>query len=294
MKKILITGSSGMLGGSIVNSLKEKSYEVYGVSRNFNPQLSLENQFLIDLSDSNFAAKISVHFKPDIVIHTAACVNLNFCEENKEFAYEFHVNASKKLAQLFQSAAFIYISTDSVFDGQRGNYSETDVTNPLNYYAFSKQKGEESVMENHSNYAIIRTNIVGYHEPLKNSFFEWALKSLQGLKQINGFENVVFNPLYSGILADKLFQLLNMGFQSGVYNFGSSNFISKYSFVMNVAANLGLDESLISPKKLINEPNETARPLDTTLNTEKVQNLGISFPSIEENIHSLCLNLKKK
>lgn len=292
MQTVLITGFSGMLGRELTAYFQTKGLNVLGISQQHSKLLPKEKQLNIDLSSEGFQDHISEHFNPDIVIHAAAFTNLKYCEEHPEKTVRFHSDCTGILAQRFQNSKFIYISTDSVFDGQRGNYSELDKVNPLNLYASSKQRGEEQALNSGADAYVIRTNIIGYHEPLKTSLFEWVYKSLKEEGQINGFSNVLFNPLFCGFYGELIENFILSKPQIGIYNFAASDEISKYEFLTRVAQEMKLNSSLISPLELINEQGGVIRPLNTTLNTQKAQMLGLKFPSMDENIKQLCWNFK--
>jgi len=291
-KRILITGGTGMLGADVFSTFgNTPGYEVYSVSRMASG--NNKNHLTGDLTDAEKLKVMLRDLQPEIIIHCAAQVNVNACETDKEYADAIHVKATENLAKYSSAKQFIYISTDSVFDGQRGNYSETDVTNPLNYYALTKLRGEEAAARFARHYAIIRTNIIGFHQPIQGSLFEWAYKSLSSNTKIKGFDNVMFNPMYCAILAEKLVQFLGRDFPSGIYNFGASDAISKYEFLRRIAGKFNFDETLITAEKLVNDPEKGAiRPLNTSLNVSKVTGLGLTMPTMDENIDLLYKDFK--
>ncbi len=282
-----------MLGRELISYFNSIGWKVFGISRNHSTLLPKERQLNINLSSKGFQDAISEHFNPDIVIHAAAFTNLKYCEEHPSETIRFHSDSSGILAQRFKSSKFIYISTDSVFDGQRGNYNELDKINPLNLYASTKQKGEEQVLNSGVDAFVIRTNIIGYHEPIKTSLFEWAFQTLNDEQQINGYSNVIFNPLYCGYIGELINKFIHSKPKSGIYNFAASDEMSKFEFLIRIAQEMELNSSLISPIELNNEPGRLIRPFNTTLNTQKAQMLGLKFPTMNDNIKQLCYNFKK-
>jgi len=281
-----------MLGRELTKHHLSCGNSVYGVSRHFSSLLPRDRQFNVDLSQIDFEQSISSSFKPDLVLHTAAYTDLKYCELNQEQTIRFHAENSGRLARLFRNTKFIYFSTDSVFDGQRGNYSELDEVNPLNLYALSKQKGEEAVLGSKSSVYVFRTNIVGFHEPIKSSLFEWAVNALQAHEQINGFSNVYFNPLYCSNYGSLIDSFLERNPDLGIYNFAAADSISKYDFLRKIAQEMNFDELLISPIELINEQGGVIRPLNTTLNIDKAKSVGVNFPTMQIMIQQLCKDFK--
>ena len=188
-----------MLGKTIVDEfLRCGRFEVFGINRSVNIHSKI-NEYVCDLGDDESVKKTLNLVKPDMIIHCAANVDIDFCEKNKEAAYKVNAEATRLLASYQpQKTKFIYISTDAVFDGLLGNYNEKDITSPLNYYARTKLLGEQFVQEENPASIIIRTNIYGFHRPVPGrSLVEWALSSLSKGDQITGFCDVCFNPVYT-------------------------------------------------------------------------------------------------
>src|SRR5437868_6929145 len=131
--RILLTGVSGLLGINFAITASE-SHEVFGI---YNNQTIISNLFFtayIDLFDDKATNKFLKKWKPDWIVHCAALTDVNKCEEYADLAYHINVQLSKQLALLANknNIKFLYISTDSIFDGKRDNYLETDIPTPLN------------------------------------------------------------------------------------------------------------------------------------------------------------------
>jgi dTDP-4-dehydrorhamnose reductase len=284
MAKILLTGASGMLGKQIFSKISlQQKHEIFTVSRN-EFEIS-ENHFIGDIANPHQLLQILNECKPEIVINCAAYVNLDYCEKNHLETNMLHQDAVSTLSTYPSVESLYYISTDSVFDGQRGNYSEDDITNPLNYYATSKLNGEYATLKYAKKAFIIRTNILGFNSKTGKSLFEWAYQNLFANISIGGYTNVYFNPLYVGDLAQMLIEFLNINCDPGIYNFASQRAISKYSFLLKIANVIDCDVGLIKPIILNNSNIDTIRPLNTTLTTSKITNLGINVPTID-----ICIN----
>ncbi|MDD3416502.1 MAG: SDR family oxidoreductase [Lachnospiraceae bacterium] len=274
MRKILITGSSGMLGKDIYKILSiNKDNEIYAINRKIDA--SVKNSYDVDIREHLKVYSIINSINPDVIIHTAALVNVDFCEKNKDIAYEVNVNASKYLAKL--TKRMIYISTDSVYNGFDGNFKETDRKNPINYYAETKSIAEDEIMRINPNSIIIRTNLYGYHTPLGKSLFEWAYENLSRSSEIKGFHDVLFNPLYTTQLAHAIKTLLENHF-SGIINIGSEESLSKFEFLTKLANTFQFDERLIRPISLDEGLLGAKRPKNTILNLNKMKDVtGLSF-----------------
>jgi dTDP-4-dehydrorhamnose reductase len=271
-----------MLGSNIVCEMQGK-YEIFGVDKNLaNPEL--QNQFNIDLTDADKIRVIIELVKPDFVIHCAALTNVDLCEEHYSLARDTNGFATKNLVSIINSRTkFIYISTDSVFDGTRGGYSETDLPSPVNNYAKSKLEGEWFVEQESSNYVIIRTNIFGWNRVKGQSFAEWIYNSLSQGKHISMFTDVIFSPISANTLSSFIDTLLNMDF-TGRLNIGSDSSISKFNFGIHLARLFGLDSSLIAPVIVDTFNFKAKRPKNTSLDTSKAKSIFGSLPSIENEL----------
>ncbi|WP_409068649.1 dTDP-4-dehydrorhamnose reductase family protein [Clostridium sp. FAM 1755] len=285
-QKILITGSTGMLGKSIINDFKDDNrFEVYGISRRINEKVNNYNRVITDITDNDQLIKILRRINPDVIIHCAANTNVDDCSDNKEYTYKLHVEATQTLAEF--NSRYIYISTDSVFDGQKGDYSEEDEINPLNYYATTKLEGERVSLNSNSKTLILRTNIYGFHLEEKNSLVEWALGNLLLDNKINGFNNVYFNPVYVGQLAKIIKKIVTSSNITGILNIGSKEYISKYEFLIRLAEVFNIYINLVIPKSIDDIKFSVLRPRNTTLKLDKLQHILKEIPSIDEGIKEL-------
>lgn len=290
-KKILITGCNGMLGNDLVNTLVcNSNYNLFGIDRLCNPHSSKNiNQVFFDITDSSLLKKTVNNINPDIIIHLAAIVNLNICEDNFLMAKSLHADTTRNLAN--HGYRIIYISTDSIFNGEQGNYTEKCIPDPLNNYAISKLMGEYAVRANNKNHLIIRTNIFGFNNPLKGSLAEWALSSLNKGEAISGFTNVMFNAIYTKQLAQIISKLI-MTDLHGIINIASTTAISKYDFLLDIAETAGYPKSIVKKAEMANN-SKIMRPLNTSLCVDYAKTL-VKLPTIESGIKDLVTDFKKE
>ena len=229
MKKIYITGICGMLGANLAYLLKDK-YIVVGCDV-YKGEMEGVTVEYINLLDSEALEQSVLRYTPDIVIHTAAMVNVDACEEEQELAHSMNYGVTDKLCQICKhnNIKLIYISTDAVFDGEKsGLYRETDEVNPLNIYAKTKLMGEKVVL-NEINNTVLRTNIYGFNYQDKNSFGEWVYKSLLDDKELNMFEDILFSPILVNDLAEIIHLVIEADLE-GLYHACATGSISKYDF----------------------------------------------------------------
>lgn len=274
-----------MLGNELVSLFQGlDDFETYGLSSSINPKLG-SYQFVIDLTKP-FNLK-SLGFIPDVIIHAAALTDLALCEREPALAKRVNTEASGVLAALSNSNTLvIYISTDSVFDGYKGNYRESDIPNPLNVYAKTKLEGEREVKRKCKGKSlIIRTNIYGMHNPMKNSLCEWAYKSWVRNKPISGFTDIVFNAVYTGQLAYTLKELIYAPELPDILNIGSNEAISKYDFLELLRIKLKMEDRLLLKSVSSDFPAVIERPKNTSLDTSILS----AFLKIPDYDHGLSL-----
>ncbi|MDW7670055.1 MAG: sugar nucleotide-binding protein, partial [Bacillota bacterium] len=139
------------------------------------------------------------------------------------------------------------------------------------------------------NSVIVRTNIYGFHKPIGNSLFEWAYGNIKNGNNINGFNDVFFNPVYTKQLAIGIQKISPTDF-SGVINIGCEENISKYELLIKFAKVFNIDNRLIKPVSVDNGILEAKRPKNTTLDLKKMKKvLGISF-SLDSGVNELYLD----
>jgi len=288
MDRLLITGGSGLLGSSLV-SLAPKGYKVFATYRTNPPKGAVALK--AEMNDSELLRKTIETIRPKLVIHTTAATDIEWCEMHPNEAHFVNVAATDVLASASTSigAKFIYISTDSVFDGTKGWYKEDDHTNPLNVYSKTKLVGER-MAANYDNSLIIRTTFYGFsHFAAKESFVPKIVRRLRQNMTIRAATDVINNPLIVSKLSESIYALFEKGV-TGTYHVASSNAMSNYDSAIQIARIFGLDRSLIQKttlKELASELKWKARrPLNTSLNPEKASKV-IDIPSLDESLKAL-------
>jgi len=233
--KIGVTGANGMLGAALIGRLS-KVYKIFATSRSLGIAGENIKWNCFDLTDAMLLKEWLNQNKLDLVIHCAAIVDVDTCEANIDLATELHVKTTEIIANYLDSTngRLIYISTDSVFDGEKQHaYCESDLVNPLNIYAKTKLMGESSVQSMGSG-LILRTNIIGWTQKGRTSFAEWMLKSLIDNTPLNLFHDVYFSPLTVDSLSLIIEEIIENPI-FGLYNCTSSDSISKYNFSKKMA-----------------------------------------------------------
>ena len=283
--RIGVTGASGMLGARLIIHLS-KLYEVFATSRSKGLEGKNIEWDCFDLTNNVLLNKWLNKTKPDLVIHCAAIVNVDACEDNVKMATKLHVETTKVIVNYLDSndGKLIYISTDSVFDGKKQrSYTEDDLVRPLNIYAETKLMGEKTVLSM-NNGLVLRIEIIGWAQEGNTSFSEWLLKSLVDNVPLNLFHDVYFSPLHIdnlSIIIGKI--IINPIF--GLYHCASRDSISKYEFGIKMAEIFKLSSSNINRVSVDDMDFKADRPKNMALDVGKISSaLSYDFPNVEDAI----------
>ena len=196
MKKIFITGSAGQLGQAFIKLFKSR-YEIISSSRSkYN-----KTDYFLDITDPILTKDLIATISPDIIINLAALTDVDLCEKKPELANSINFHGVQNLVNAF-NGPIIHLSTDYVFDGAKGQYSEEDATNPINEYGRTKLEGEQYLAKNSNDSLIIRTNVLyDYASNSNASFLKWIVHSLNDEKVINVVDDQINNPTWTMSLA---------------------------------------------------------------------------------------------
>ena len=298
-KKLLITGVSGMLGSNLAYYFRDE-YDIVGLYHQHEIFIDRVEINQCDLSNDDEIEDVFSVYSSDIIIHCASLTNVDYCEINKERTYQVNVAATQNLAKRSQNSKFIYISSDSAYEGVKGDYTESEVSDiQMNYYGKTKFEGEKAVNQL-DNALILRTNIFGWNYQNKDSIGEWIVNNLKADKEINGFEDATFSSIYTMELARIIGILINNNI-CGTYNCASADSVSKYDFAVKLAKKFGLKESLVNPVSIDTFPFEAKRGKRLSLNIDKIkEKINYIMPDIDYSIdqfyrdYKSCLPLKIK
>lgn len=268
MKKILIIGQ-GFLGSSFQKIAVKNDFSTFGTYHT----KSIPNCISLDISNIDDVEKIVKQLNPDFIINFASQNDLDFLESHPELAMNVNCIGASNIAQIANETKvkMLHISTDSVFDGTRGNYSENDIPNPINVYAKSKYEGELNVLKKSKNSIIARTNFYGINNEEKY-FLNWVLRQLKNNIPMTGYTDVIFSPLNTVNLSHMLLELLQTSF-TGIIHLSSNNSFSKYDFISKIISSLNLSHSLVIPGNIPLDNFKAKRPKNTSLSNKLASNI---------------------
>ena len=290
-----VTGANGMLGTALVSRLS-KTYEVFATSRSKGLEGERIKWDCFDLTNITLLNKWLNKVKPNIVIHCAAIVNVDLCEDNIDLTTRLHVKTTEVIANFLNSSdgRLIYISTDSVFNGEKqDSYNEADLPNPTNVYSKTKLMGENFVRAMDSG-LVLRTNIIGWTQDGKISFSEWVLKGLINKEPLNLFYDVYFSPLTVDDLSLIIEKIIDNPI-FGLYHCASSDSISKYEFGVIMAKIFQLSDASINKISVDSMTFKANRIKNMALNIKKISLiLDCELPSVEDSIRLMKIQYENK
>ena len=292
LKKILVTGSNGLLGQKLIHLIKEKypQYELLACSRGENRVNKTEGFTFrnIDITNNIEVKKLFSEFKPNIIVNTAAMTNVDQCEVEQEACWNVNVKAVENLIQESEkyNSHLIHLSTDFIFDGEKGMYKETDESHPLSFYGKSKETAEEIIKKSNISWAIARTIIVyGVAEAMSRSnIVLWAREALQKGDKLNIVNDQYRSPTLAEDLAEGC-MLIAEKKATGVFHLSGKDYMSISQLVRRMAAFYKLDDSIIEEvsSKALNQ--KAKRPPKTGFDLTKAINiLGYNPHSFEEGL----------
>jgi dTDP-4-dehydrorhamnose reductase len=286
---ILITGGSGLLGSALTLTTLEHGLDAVAVCCRHPVELSVAQIVVADLRNRDVLVRLLRNHRPDWIVHCAAQTDVDWCEEHPDEAWETNVAMTRNIAieARRMGVGLVYISTDSVFSGERGGYSETDSTGPVNVYARSKLEGEKVACEEWKRSVVIRTNLYGLNVQEKSSLAEWIVQRLESELPVPAFPDVIFTPILANDLSEVILEFIEKDL-AGLFHVGGSQVCSKYEFALAVAEVFGLDRRLVEPTSITVSSLTAPRPRDTSLKSEKATKvLGRPLPDLRKGLSQL-------
>nr|WP_298994000.1 dTDP-4-dehydrorhamnose reductase [uncultured Polaribacter sp.] len=299
MIKVVITGSNGLLGQSLLNLLlKDKdSYQVYCFSRGKNRSGREDfNYISIDITVKEELDKKLEQIQPDFIINTAAMTQVDDCETNKQACDILNVDVVKWMTRFASKSKthIIHLSTDFIFDGKKGYYKETDKPNPLSYYGLSKLKSEQVLKDSKINFTILRTILV-YGKVLdmsRSNIVLWVREMLEKNKEITIVDDQYRMPTYVEDLAMACKIVMDKK-ALGIYHISSNTLLSVYEIAQQIAETFDLNKNLIKPISTSTLNQSAPRPAKTGFDLSKTNNELRFYPkSFKEDLQIFKENLK--
>ncbi|MFQ6087501.1 MAG: dTDP-4-dehydrorhamnose reductase [Candidatus Methanofastidiosia archaeon] len=273
--KILLTGGSGALGRAISHRY-QKEHKIFKTFCE-NP---LKDGIRLDIQNSGKIESLVESLKPQVVIHTAAFTNVDLCELERRKAFGINVLGTENIvnACLQEDVKLIFLSTDFIFNGEKGRYEESDKPNPINYYGKTKLLAEHRVRKLEY-YLILRTSVL--YGNYGWNFVKWVITELSNEREIKIVQDQHNSPTLQENLAEMIFSLID---EKGIFHTAGSERISRFEFARKIAKIFELDDSLIKPIKSKDLKQTAKRPRDSSLCVCKLKKLGVEVFGVEEGL----------
>jgi dTDP-4-dehydrorhamnose reductase len=286
--KLLITGASGLLGIKLCQIALRKNHVVYAVYSQHKPLYGTPVE--LNILDPKAEQQTLDKIKPDAVVHAAALTDVDKCELEKQLAWKTNVEATKNLARLCKErdVFLVYVSTDYVFDGEKGMYKETDNPAPINHYGLTKLKGEE-VVQALDNHCIVRGSVIYGSTPAtgKINFALWLLDKLKKKEEVKIVTDQWNSPTLNVNMAEMIIETLEKR-TNGTFHLSGATRLSRYEFAEHLAKTFNLDSKYITPVKSKHIKWVAKRPKDSSLNVNKAEQTLTNKPlGIDESLEKM-------
>jgi dTDP-4-dehydrorhamnose reductase len=268
--KAIVTGASGLFGSCLVELALKEGFEVY--SGYYEHLVNIGHPFKLNVTNSGAIMNTFSRIRPDIVVHAAALTDVDLCERDKVFAYQTNIDGTRNIIDACRrfGVYLVYISTDYVFQGDKGMYKEDDSCSPVNYYGNSKLESEKLVKSSGLDYLVVRASVIFGSRPAlgKVNFALWALEKLRKEETIHILVDQFISPTLNSSLAEMVLEAVNRWF-TGVYHMSGATRLSRFDFVTKLAEIFDLDRLLIRPAKMGDMNWFAMRPNDSSLDVRK-------------------------
>lgn len=287
--KIFITGASGLLGSKIAELAVERGHDVYSSDISF--EIKIGKPVSLDIIDRNLTINKIRNIKPEVIIHSAALTDVDLCEREKQLAEKVNIEGARNIVQAAKTtdAFLVYISTDYVFDGGKGMYTELDDPKPINFYGYTKLEAERIITASELESVIARPSVIYGSKPARGkvNFALWVLDKLKKNEQASILVDQYVSPTLNTNLAQMLLEICERRLKGLIHLSGSTR-ISRYDFAIKLAKVFDLNLDLIKPTYMSQMSWLAKRPMDSSLDVSKASNiLKIKPQKIDQAIKTL-------
>ncbi len=298
-KRILIVGCNGLLGQKLTRALEKKTgWDVLGTS--VEPERLFESPIpyqSVDITREEQVRRLVKEFSADAIINAAAYTNVDRAEVDKALCWSINVVGVENLARAAAGAGahIFHVSTDYVFSGENGPYTEADEPSPRGFYAHSKLAAEWALEAFGVPAFVARTStLFGLGENVRPNFVTWLISALRAGKEVTIVDDQISNPTLADSLAEVLVKAVEKK-ATGTYHVTGSEALDRYAFALQIASVFQLDTRLIHRGKTADLNQLAPRPMNAALIVEKVQrDLGVHLLTVEEALEQLKAQMEKK
>ncbi|MDD5203845.1 MAG: NAD(P)-dependent oxidoreductase [Desulfobacterales bacterium] len=294
MKRLLVTGVSGLLGWNICRNPLFQDWEIFGTC--FGHQVSAPGITVLkkDLSDRKCIDFLFQELKPDAVIHAAAVSDPEYCEVHGPECSGLNVGASVRLAQLCRKSSipYVFTSSDLVFDGMNPPYREYDPVSPVSCYGRQKVDAEKGILEIYPDAAICRMPLMF---GISGSGLKSVLPMIRAMREgapLRLFVDEFRTPLHAGAAAAGIMMALQE--VHGIIHIGGPDRVSRYGLGKLIAEVFGEKGAVLVPCRQGDVATSAPRPPDVSMDSSKAFDLGFRPPSLRDQIKQAFSEFSQK
>lgn len=286
--RLLISGLNGLIGWNLFQAAREK-FETYGTFARAHGVLSQPHCFRVNLDDSKSLELLLKKTNPEYLIHARAICDLDLCENCPGMAEEINVEGTRKLAEALTFAKnlkkWVYVSTDHVFDGEKGNYHEQDEPLPIHVYGRTKLAAERIVAQAGMPYLIIRPGLtIGSSLQGNKGPRDFLASRIRSGKPTHLFVDEWRSPIRAHVLAERILLQLTSG-GDGIFHMAGNRIHNRFDLGRLLAHEMNLDTKHIHPRRRKEDRWAHIRPKDLSLTSLR----GPLEPFAHESLaHSAC------
>jgi dTDP-4-dehydrorhamnose reductase len=293
--KILVIGASGLLGTKLTQYALQLGHTATSAYTQHRP--SYGEPICLDATNGANVQEAIQSIKPDIVFNTASITDVDLCEEQPELAMRVNGQAVGSIARACNKTEsfLIHVSTDYVFDGERGRYLEDDETGPINAYGRSKLLGETELAHNASHYLIARTSVLyGWGRLHRANFATWLVTKLRAGEPVSVVTDQIASPTLNTNLAKMLLEAAERRL-TGIIHMAGATPMSRYEFALKLSKICDFNGDLLTPVTRSATGWKARRPRDSSLDVTKAARLLDNKPSaIDEALKEFASEAKLK
>jgi len=291
MKRLFVTGASGMLGSYVASQAIENGWSVTATYSRHPVRIPGCSLIPLDIADAANVSKAVTSASPDVIIHTAAQAKPDVCEQNKRLAFDSNVLGTYNITRAAEAvnARVVHISTDSVFSGEKNPYKEDDPVSPISYYGLTKAAGEAAVRSSTAKWAIVRTSIIFGPRKFEHveSFSDKVIDALRENKPIKAYVDQYRCPIPAWNLAEACLEIAERALE-GIFHVECPDVTSRFEWARKIAQVFGFDESLIEPMYMDSSPGIAPRSKSLVLDVSRtIETLHTRLLTFEESMLEL-------
>ena len=296
MKKLCIIGAGGLLGGRLIAAAKG-SFSLSALDLHVPAEKKTQNipWYEADITNGGQLKGLLTSLACDCIINTAAVTDVDYCEDDPDTARRVNTEGAGNVAAAAAAcgAQLIHLSTDYVFDGLSGPYTEKDIPNPISVYGQTKYDGEGEVLNAVPEAVIARTMILfGAPHGNKSNFVTWLIHMLKNGKSVRIVNDQYGSPTHADDLAGALLALLESG-ETGLFHTAGPDVLNRYDFALRIAEIFNLDRSLITETDSSAFVQKAPRPKKSGLISHKITGCcGYRFASLERSLKQMKQNME--